>query len=196
MIGNLQRKVKIFCKTCNKEFFDYSCQNRSFCSCECYHKSLKGNLLNWKGGKSKCSVCGKIKTHYHSGICRVCYVKTHTGINSPFWKGGKENHLWHNRQRKINKIGIGGSHTLEEWITLKMKYGFMCVCCKKSEPEIKLTEDHIIPISKWETYIKFHPEIKYQCDDIENIQPLCKSCNVKKYTNIVYYLPILSVSKI
>ena len=108
------------------------------------------------------------------------------------WKGGisntKEYIAFYNRKTKANRKELLGSYTLEQWQELKAKYGFMCLCCKCCEPEIKLTVDHIIPITKWKSYIQFHPEIKYQCNDIENIQPLCGSCNSIKGIKIKNYI--------
>ena len=91
------------------------------------------------------------------------------------WKGGYENHMWHVKRRRVLKLGNGGNHTLSEWETLKAQYNWTCPSCKKSEPEIKLSEDHIVPLSKGGS------------DNIENIQPLCQSCNSKKYNKIIKY---------
>jgi len=88
---------------------------------------------------------------------------------------------------KRRKRGATGKHTLKEWQELKKEYNYICLRCKKYEPEITLTEDHIVPISKWKKWIKKHPNTIYKCDDIENIQPLCKSCNSIKHTKIKNY---------
>ena len=91
------------------------------------------------------------------------------------WKGGYENTLMLNRKRRILKLKAEGSHVLYEWENLKIQYNLTCPSCKRREPEIKLTEDHIIPLSKGGS------------DNIENIQPLCRNCNCKKYNKIIKY---------
>ena len=99
------------------------------------------------------------------------------GKNAPNWKGGinKENIYALKKQYRARKRGASGSHTLAEWQTLKAQYNWTCPACKRKEPEIKLTEDHIIPLSKGGSH------------NIENIQPLCKSCNSKKRVKIIKY---------
>lgn len=111
----------------------------------------------------------------HKKKLSIAHKGKFTGEQHHRWKGGYENTLMNNRKRRILKKGNGGSHTLGEWQTLKAQYNYTCPCCKKSEPEIKLTEDHIIPISKGGS------------NNIENIQPLCYSCNSRKQANIIKY---------
>ena len=52
------------------------------------------------------------------------------------------------------------------------KYGKKCLCCDSIK---NITLDHVIPINKNGENI------------IENIQPLCKSCNSRKGTKIIDY---------
>src|SRR3990167_2382944 len=70
------------------------------------------------------------------------------GILSPFYGGGYKQKLFLNRRRKAQKKANGGNHTLGDWDNLKTQHNWICPHCKRQEPEIKLTEDHIIPLSR------------------------------------------------
>jgi len=84
------------------------------------------------------------------------------------------------RDRKHRIRANGGKVTLEQWESLKRLHNYTCVFCKRKEPEIKLTQDHIIPITKNGVH------------DITNLQPLCVSCNSTKH-NKVDFTPALNI---
>ena len=79
------------------------------------------------------------------------------------------------RVRRERIRNNGGSHSIEEWELLKSSYNFTCPRCNISEPDIKLTRDHIIAISAGGT------------NNIVNIQPLCSVCNASKGINHIRY---------
>lgn len=84
-----------------------------------------------------------------------------------------------NEQRMLKKKGVKGKHSFQEWEHCKATHNFQCAICGIKEEELKhkydllcwhkLTKDHIIPIKEGGT------------DYIENIQPLCVSCNSRKW---------------
>lgn len=78
------------------------------------------------------------------------------------------------RRERIKKYG--GAHSIGEWETLKAQYNWTCPACSRAEPEIKLTRDHIVAVAKGGS------------DNIENIQPLCVSCNSRKGTKSINYI--------
>ena len=71
-----------------------------------------------------------------------------------------------NRERKARQEGIEGVYTLAQWERLCSFFEGVCPACGK---QVDLTIDHIIPVT-W-------PEAT---NWIDNIQPLCLSCNCSK----------------
>lgn len=105
------------------------------------------------------------------------------GANSSFWKGGlmqdKDYQLKmtniYSANRRAKKRNAEGKFTLGEWEKVKEDFNYICPSCKKKEPEITLTKDHIVPLSKKGTNF------------ILNIQPLCMQCNRKKQSRIINF---------
>ena len=140
-------------------------------------KSNKGRKLSKETKQKMSKLKLKNPTRYWLGKKRLDISKKNKGDKSGMWKDGrckdKKYISWlKNKRNRMPKIG---SHTWGEWELLKKQYGFMCPCCEKSEPKIKLTQDHIIPLSRGGS------------DNIENIQPLCMYCNSVKHTKIIKY---------
>ncbi len=75
-------------------------------------------------------------------------------------------------RRRTRKTQAGGSFTAEEWDALCVRHDHRCVACGEQK---KLTADHIMPVSKGGS------------SNIENIQPLCQSCNSRKGDKVIDY---------
>lgn len=78
-------------------------------------------------------------------------------------------------RREARKRNNGGCFTAEEWKILCEKYNNACLCCGRDD--VKLTADHVVPVSKG------------GLSSIDNIQPLCASCNSKKHDKIIDFRP-------
>jgi 5-methylcytosine-specific restriction endonuclease McrA len=82
----------------------------------------------------------------------------------------KEKRCHWSRLYRDKRKNASGSYTLPEWESLKTLFGYTCPACLRSEPQIKLTIDHKVPI------------VKGGNNQIDNISPLCHSCNSRKHT--------------
>lgn len=80
-----------------------------------------------------------------------------------------------NARRRALVMNAKGGYTPHEWRELKAKYGNRCLACGRSEPDIKLTPDHVVPL------------VLGGSNSIDNIQPLCWGCNAAKQARSVDY---------
>ena len=78
----------------------------------------------------------------------------------------------HERRLALSSTAPDKSYTPSQWASLCAEYDNRCACCGE---EKSLTVDHIIPVSRGGR------------NSIENIQPLCRSCNSSKGTKKTNY---------
>jgi len=161
-------------KTCLEDRFCLDCPR----ILSRYNKSVRCNVHSgiYRANKYPSSYGGLPEGYKHSEDVKLRISK---GKTVGEWKEIKcrnpELVSWMKNKRNREKRNSYGNHTFEQWEELKKKYNYTCLSCNKKEPEIKLTEDHVVPLSKGGS------------DYIENIQPLCRKCNSKKLTKIINY---------
>lgn len=164
-LANRGEWIKYCCDYCGKlneeKKSHYKRKKRHFCNMKCYSLFRKEKLPHHEQNAYK----GVRKIGESKQIYHKRYCKNNPDIIS---------HL--KARRYAKERNAAGCHTLNEWNRLKESYGNVCAFCGSNN---KLTKDHIIPLSKNGT------------DYIENIQPLCKSCNSKKHNHIHQNLNLL-----
>lgn len=86
----------------------------------------------------------------------------------------KRRQYW--ESRRARKLGADlGDVTSESISQLFEYYGNRCLRCNRTD--LPLTVDHIVPLSVGGTH------------SMDNLQPLCGSCNSKKYMSTIDYRP-------
>lgn len=206
--SNRGKRLNVSCVMCDYRYWIKPCHKGKMdtCSKDCARayksKQMKGRKITWgdkigktnaillKGHKQldetkkkrseimKKRVEDKIHNWYKHGKS----IKSKRKEYSAEWnKNNIEKRREYTQKYRASKVINGGSHTIQEWEEVKNKYNNMCLCCKKKEPEIKLTKDHVLPISLGGS------------NDISNIQPLCFSCNSIKWATFVDYRNLVNI---
>jgi 5-methylcytosine-specific restriction endonuclease McrA len=138
----------------------------------------------------RCPMCATVKpiTDFHKDkrssdnhytYCKQCVQWMHSqNADKHRAKASAYNRLHpdrvaaHQRTARARRRGAEGTHTDAEWLALCAQYGHRCLCCGKRKP---LTRDHVVPL------------IKGGSNTIDNIQPLCRSCNSRKHDKDIDY---------
>ena len=115
------------------------------------------------------------KLNEYSRQYRVAYPEKGIEISRKWAKANPDKRRVNETNRRARKLGNGGTFTMQEWQALKEFYNFICLRCGRKEPEILLTPDHVLPL------------VRGGSNSIDNIQPLCRSCNCSKHTKHIDY---------
>lgn len=99
----------------------------------------------------------------------------HRQWNSRWNKQNPDKRKVQSQRRRAFINNVTGDHTSQEWEQVKAQYNYTCLRCYRIEPEIKLTVDHIIPLSLGGS------------NSIDNLQPLCIQCNSGKKDKAIDY---------
>lgn len=153
-IGDANRRQVYFsCEYCGNQSSDrpshYKRKKRHFCSTKCYSLFRKEKLSIYEQPAYKGIFQGDKQVYHRRYVKRAPECISHLKA-----------------RRYARERNAEGSHTLEEWQILKIKFNYKCAICGGKKP---LTKDHIVPLSKGGT------------DHIQNIQPLCRNCNSRKW---------------
>lgn len=137
-----------------------------------HKEQIKENHTRWRSkeeNKIKIALNGKLWRENNPARIRATARKRYV-----------ENHdvaIATNHRKRARRRNAAGSYTAGEWRALVNKYDNKCLCCGRDD--VKLTMDHIVPLSMGGS------------NDIDNIQPLCLSCNVKKGVKMTDYRYII-----
>lgn len=135
---------------------------------EWYRINRERLLAHYKSSRSAPAAAKQIR-QYHSKWYIQHRIKK-LAANKLWRDTHVEQQTFFSRRRRVRKLFIGGSHTLEEWHMVKQLYGNACANCGRID--VAIHQDHKIPLARGGT------------DNIDNIQPLCKPCNSSKGTRV------------
>lgn len=159
---------------------DYHTSRLKQTHCKRGHLFTVDNTYKKPSGQRSCKVCKRQRQQDNTEKAREAnrasykrhrekrlahnriYWKQNYAKNPEYYIAMAENY----RSRKNNAPVT--DFTLGEWKILLDEFGSMCAYCGEIHP--KLTQDHMIPLSRGGSHT------------YENIVPACKSCNSRKHT--------------
>lgn len=174
--------TELTCSTCGQLFkkrTDHVKPSANYCSHGCCQMARRKEDARWRDPEQIKAYMSEYSKSHREDLNRLSreWVQANREKRLQIQADYRETHkdeivaLSHNRRSKKKQ----GTFTGEDWGLMKQFYNYTCLCCGKSEPEIKLTLDHIQPLA----FDGVH--------ELDNIQPLCFSCNSSKGTKTIDY---------
>ncbi len=181
-----------YCLLCGAKFTMYR-EYQKYCSRYCRHRNWTINnkeKVNEYGRKYRTSENGKrvLVKHYASEKfkARIIAYQNTKGYKEykkqyaiSDWGRLKARQYTHNRKARIK--ANGGTFSAEEFVSIVEAFDYTCPCCKERFNLNELTPDHIVPLSKGGV------------NSIDNIQPLCLPCNIRKGVKTTNYLNVIAL---
>lgn len=174
------KKRKAICARCDVTFEKYNTKKavRDYCSVACQRADRAGERNpKWRGGTVvtlACRHCSKSFQIQRAGtkknrgqFCSIECKAAGTRIHAT--KAAQRRAASRRRETRQRAARAINHHTEAEWMALLAKHGGCCARCRSTD---RIERDHIIPMSKEGD------------DSIENIQPLCKRCNCRKWNKL------------
>lgn len=100
------------------------------------------------------------------------HPEKHRQSNNKYQKNNPDVSRQITKNRRERKKNAGGTISKQEWLDVLEKYGNKCLCCGSRE---FIQMDHVVPL------------IVGGSNTIDNVQPLCRSCNSKKGIKVIDY---------
>ena len=149
---------------------------------KCWCKSCRNKLARKWRTKNKDRINKELRDWYKSnpGKNKEYHDKwivdnvEKTKENSKRYKSNNKDKVRENdRNRRARIKKSKGIITKEEWSAVLEKHGNKCLCCGRTD--VKMTMDHVKPIFIGGSHT------------VDNVQPLCLSCNSKKHIKHIDY---------
>ena len=126
--------------------------------------------MNWAADNEEKAAASKLAYYEREREEVIARSKKWAESNPEKVRQAKANNL---RKRRAARHASRGNFTVEEFKELCESYGNKCLAC--GDTRAPLDADHVVPLTEGGS------------DNIGNIQPLCGSCNRKKFVNIIDY---------
>lgn len=138
-----------------------------FCGQRCMTRNIRGR----EERSAPCLMCHNKIPPSDRLDKKFCSTSCSSSYRYYFVPGVKEQRTVSSAKRRAQKMQAESPLKYSEWKEIVSKCNNRCLCCGIEG----VTMDHVVPLSRGGSH------------SIDNVQPLCLKCNLKKYTKTIDY---------